>query len=56
MVVTTAVNITTPVDIPTFTAGSTAPISFSALKADQTKSSQVAVVITDVDGNQASCT
>ncbi len=55
VVVTTAVNIVTPVNIPTFTAGSTTPISFSALKADQTKSSQVAVVITDVDGNQASC-
>ncbi len=56
VVVTTAVNITIPVSIPIFTAGSTAPISFSAFKADQTKSSQVAVVITDVDGNQASCT
>ncbi len=30
-------------------------ISFSAPKADQSKSSQVAVVITAVDGNQASC-
>ena len=55
VVVTTAVNITTPVIIPTFPAGSTAPITFSAYKADQTKSSQVALVITDIDGNQASC-
>jgi hypothetical protein len=55
VVVTTTESITTPVAIPAFTAGSTTPASFSAFKADQTSSSQVAVVITDVDGNQASC-
>jgi hypothetical protein len=44
-----------PVNIPIFTAGSTAPITFSAVKDNPNLSSQVAVVITDVYGNQASC-
>ena len=54
IVVTTAVNIL-PVDVP-FSAGTTATISFSAVKDNQSLSSQVAVVLTDVDGNQLSCT
>jgi len=53
--IVTAVNIVQPVNVPIFSAGSTAPISFSAVKDVQTASSQVAVVITDVDGNTASC-
>ena len=54
--ITTAVNILTPVSVPAFTAGSTSTVSFSAVKNNQSLSSQVAVVVTDVDGNQASCT
>jgi hypothetical protein len=53
--VPTAVNMT-PVVIPSFTPGTTATVSFSAVKDNQSLSSQVAVVITDVDGNQSSCT
>ena len=53
--ITTAVNMT-PVVIPSFSPGTTATVSFSAVKDNPNLSSQVAVVITDVDGNQASCT
>ena len=56
IVVTTAVNLVMPVDIPAFTPGWTSTVSFSAFKANPNLSSQVAVVITDVDGNQSSCT
>ena len=52
--VTTAVNVVTPVPI-TFTVGTTAPVKFTATKADQTKSAQIAVVVTDGAGNQSSC-
>ena len=56
IVVTTAVNLVMPVDIPGFSPGTTSTVSFWAVKNNQSLSSQVAVVITDVDGNQASCT
>ena len=48
-------NIVTPVAVPIFTVGTTAPISFTANKNNQSLSSQIAVVITDVAGNRASC-
>jgi hypothetical protein len=51
---TTAVNILPPV-FPLFTHGTNDPISFSAVRDNQAVSSQVAVVITDVQGNKASC-
>jgi hypothetical protein len=54
--VPTAVNIVSPVVIPSFSPGTTSTVSFSAVKDNQSLSSQVAVVITDVDGNQSSCT
>jgi len=53
--ITAAVNIVLPVVIPAFTVGSTSLIAFSAVKDDQFQGSKVAVVITDVQGNQASC-
>lgn len=53
--ITTSVNLVLPVAIPPFTVGTTSPISFSAVKDNQTLSSRVAVVITDVQGNQRSC-
>ncbi len=52
--ITTAVNIVTPVPV-TFTVGTTSPVKFSATKADQSKSARIAVVVTDVGGNQSSC-
>lgn len=52
--VTTAVNIL-PVTIPSFTAGTTSSVAFSAVKDNQSLGSKVAVVLTDVQGNQASC-
>lgn len=55
IVVTTAVNIFTPVAIPAFSVGTTSTVSFSAVKADQTQPSQVAVVLTDLNGNRSSC-
>jgi hypothetical protein len=54
--VPTAVNIVSPVVIPSFSPGTTSTVSFSAVKDNQNLSSQVAVVLTDVDGNQSSCT
>jgi DNA-binding beta-propeller fold protein YncE len=53
--ITTAVNIVQPVNIPAFTVGTTSPVMFSAVKDNQAMSSRVAVVITDIDGNRASC-
>jgi DNA-binding beta-propeller fold protein YncE len=53
--ITTAVNLVLPVSIPAFTVGTTSPVLFSAVKDNQAMSSRVAVVITDVDGNRASC-
>ena len=51
--VPTAVNVTvTPFAV---TAGTNAPIAFSATKQVQSQAAQVAVVLTDVDGNQSSC-
>ena len=55
VVATTANNIVLPVPIPSFTTGRTTPLAFSATKADQTKAAQIAIVMTDVAGNQASC-
>ena len=54
--ITTAVNIVVPVPIPSFTPGTTATVNFSAVKNLPNVPSQVAVVVTDVDGNQSSCT
>ncbi|MEA2900424.1 MAG: hypothetical protein QOH36_311 [Actinomycetota bacterium] len=48
-------NIVTPVPVPAFTVGSTSPISFTATKANNALKAQIAVVITDVAGVQASC-
>ena len=48
-------NIVTPVPVPAFTAGTTSPISFTATKANNALKAQIAVVITDVAGVQASC-
>jgi len=48
-------NIVTPVPVPGFTVGSTAPLSFTATKANNNVKAQIAVVITDVAGVQASC-
>jgi hypothetical protein len=54
--VTTANNIVTPVPIPAFTIGTTAPVQFTATKKNQSLGAQIAIVITDVAGNQSSCT
>ena len=51
--VTTAVNVS--VAPPAFTAGTNAPIAFSATKVNQAQSAKVAVVLNDVAGNQSSC-
>ncbi len=51
--VTTAVNVT--VVPPGVTPGTNAPLAFSATKINQAQSAQVAVVLTDVAGNQSSC-
>jgi subtilisin-like proprotein convertase family protein len=48
-------NIVTPVPVPAFTPGTTSPISFTATKANNAMKAQIAVVITDVAGNQSSC-
>ncbi|MGH9224535.1 MAG: FG-GAP repeat domain-containing protein [Acidimicrobiales bacterium] len=53
--ITTTVNIVTPVSIPPFTVGTTSPVSFSVVRANQAQPARVAVVITDVNGNQSSC-
>jgi hypothetical protein len=55
IVVTTANNIVLPVPIPAFTSGVKTPVTFTATKDDQTKGAQIAIVITDVAGNQSSC-
>lgn len=51
----TMVNIAQPVSIPSFTAGSTTAVKFTATKDIQGQRSQIAVVLTDVAGNQSSC-
>jgi hypothetical protein len=48
-------NIVTPVPIPAFTVGTTAPVLFSATKDVQNQRSTIAIVITDMAGNQSSC-
>ena len=48
-------NMVTPIPVPAFTAGTTAPVAFTATKANQTQRATVAVVITDRAGNQSSC-
>lgn len=48
-------NIVTPVPVPAFTAGTTAPVLFSATKDVQNQRATIAVVITDMAGNQSSC-
>ncbi|HEX7275795.1 MAG TPA: hypothetical protein VF244_00330 [Acidimicrobiales bacterium] len=53
--VPTAVNIVVPVPIPSFTVGVTTAVNFTATKDDQSRRSQIAVVLTDVAGNQSSC-
>jgi hypothetical protein len=53
--ITASQNIVLPVIIPAYTVGSTSPIAFSAVKDIQGQSAKIAVVITDVQGNQASC-
>jgi hypothetical protein len=55
VVATTANNIVTPVPIPAFTPGTTASIAFTATKNNQSLGAQIAIVMTDVAGNQASC-
>ena len=54
IVVTTAVNIVTPVPI-TFTPGTTSPVLFTVTKADQSMLAQIAFDVTDRAGNQKSC-
>jgi len=51
--ITTADNIT--VSPPSFTAGTTATQTFTASKTNPNLPARVAVVLTDVDGNQSSC-
>jgi subtilisin-like proprotein convertase family protein len=48
-------NIVTPVPVPAFSAGTTSPVSFTATKANNAQRAQIAVVITDMAGVQASC-
>ena len=48
-------NMVTPVPIPAFTVGTTAPVSFTATKDSQAQRATIAVVITDRAGNQSSC-
>jgi hypothetical protein len=48
-------NIQTPVPVPAFDVGTTSPVSFTATKANDALRAQIAVVITDVAGNQSSC-
>ncbi|MEA2195654.1 MAG: hypothetical protein QOG42_2134 [Solirubrobacteraceae bacterium] len=55
VVVTTANNIVTPVPIPAVVSGTTTTISFTATKNNQSLGAQIAIVMTDVAGNQASC-
>jgi subtilisin-like proprotein convertase family protein len=49
-------NIVSPVPVPAFTAGTNSSVLFTATKSDNSKRAQIAVVITDVGGNQSSCT
>jgi hypothetical protein len=51
--VTTAVNVSVPAIV--FTPGTNAPVAFTATKQVQNKGAQVAVVLTDMAGNQSSC-
>ncbi|MGH9280939.1 MAG: FG-GAP repeat domain-containing protein [Acidimicrobiales bacterium] len=53
--ITAAANIVQPVNIPSFTPGSTSPVAFSVVKDNQAQPARVAVVITDIQGNQANC-
>jgi hypothetical protein len=53
--ITTAQNLVMPVPVPSFTAGTTATLTFSATKDDQSQPARIAVVLTDVDGNRSSC-
>jgi Protein of unknown function (DUF3344) len=53
IVVTKSQNADTPV--PPFTVGTTDPVTVTATKIDQTKSSQVSLLVTDQAGNQAVC-
>jgi hypothetical protein len=53
IVVTKSNNADTPV--PPFTVGTTDPVTVTATKIDQTKSSQVSITVTDQAGNQAVC-
>jgi hypothetical protein len=55
IVITTAENINTPVSLPSFTVGTSATQTFTVFKTDQSLPARVAVVLTDVDGNQSSC-
>jgi hypothetical protein len=48
-------NIVTPVGIPAFTVGTTSPVAFSAIKDNQSLGSSIAILVTDVAGNQKSC-
>ena len=51
--VTTADNVT--VSTPSFTPGTNAPVTFTATKQNQALPARVAIVLTDVAGNQSSC-
>ena len=54
-----SINITTAVNVSVapsaFVAGTNAPVAFTATKQVQSQASQVAVVLTDLAGNQSSC-
>ncbi len=41
--------------LPSFTAGTSATQTFTAFKTNPSLPARVAVVLTDVDGNQSSC-
>ena len=43
------------VSLPSFTAGTTATQTFTVFKTNPSLPARVAVVLTDVDGNQSSC-
>jgi hypothetical protein len=47
--------VVTPIPVPAFTVGTSAVVNFTATKADQTQRATIAVVITDMAGNQSSC-
>ncbi len=52
--ITTGENINA-VSLPSFTAGTTATQTFNVFKTNPAQPARVAVVLTDVDGNQSSC-